>query len=161
MRHRKGTEIAVGVVVVGAVIAASFSIFDRANPGGGSTYLVAANFTQAEGVSTATEVTSAGVPVGRVVDMQLSDSYFATVTMEIDSSIVLDSDASAQIVTEGLFGGKYIRLDIGGGEFTIEDGGSIFYVESGQILGELLEQIISFGRARRRSTDDAADAVVE
>ena len=153
MRHRPSTEIVVGAIVTVLVVTASLSIFDQSGPASADTYMVRASFPQVDGVNVGSDVMAAGVAVGKVVDMRLDENFFAVVTMEIDTIVELDSDASAQIISGSIFGTKYIRLDIGGGEFQIEDGGRIFYTEQAMILQDLLGQVISIGNARAGKDD--------
>ena len=70
------------------------------------------------------------------------------VTMEVDATLELDTDTNASIISESLFGTKFIRLDIGGGDAIIEDGGSIFYTEASLIIGDLLNMIVARGKSR-------------
>jgi phospholipid/cholesterol/gamma-HCH transport system substrate-binding protein len=142
------TEIIVGAIVFAIVAIASVSIFDGSSSASSDVYRIEAKFTRVDGVNVGTDVMAAGIPVGSVVDMRLDENFFAVLTIELDRSVELDSDASAQIVSESIFGSKYIRVDIGGGESIIQDGGRIFYVESAMIVEDLLKQIVPRGQAR-------------
>ena len=53
-----------------------------------------------------------------------------------------------------IFGGKLVRLDIGGGEDMIADGGRIGFTEDAVVLDDLLGLIISQAKAARDSQGD-------
>ena len=148
MRITPGTEIAVGVAVFAVLVAAAASIFDKSEAVATDRYRVEARYTRVDGVTVGSQVMAAGIPVGQVVGMRLDEDNFAVVTMEIDEAIELDSDASANIVSESIFGSKYIRLDIGGGEFVIGAGERIFWAESAMIVEDILKQVVAMGDAR-------------
>jgi len=148
MRHRASTEILIGMAVTVAVLLASMSMFE---PGGASspqTYRIEAKYPQIDGISVGSKVMAAGIDVGSVVEVRLDENFFGVLTMEVDRVVELDSDASAQIVSSSIFGEKYVRLDIGGGDFMIEDGGRVFYTEQAMILQDLLDQVIALGNSR-------------
>ena len=73
--------------------------------------------------------------------------------MRINTDVELDSDATAAIVTDGIFGGKLIQVDIGGGEEMIEDGGAISFTEDALVLDDLLSLIISQAHAKRSARE--------
>ncbi len=148
MRITAELEIAVGVAVFGALALAAASLFNSSESVGSDRYRIEASYTRVDGVSVGTTVMAAGIPVGQVVSLRLDENFSAVVTMEIDKVIELDSDASANIVSESLFGAKYIRLDIGGGEFIIEAGGRVFWAESALIIEDILKQVVAMGDAR-------------
>lgn len=148
MRISAGSEIAVGVIVFTALAVAAASLFSDSDKSSPDRYRIEASYSRVDGVTVGTTVMAAGVPVGRVVDLRLDENFSAVVTMEIDRTIELDSDASANIVSESLFGSKYIRIDIGGGDFTIEEGGRIFWTESALIIEDILKQVVAMGDAR-------------
>ena len=149
MRQKQSTEILTGLIVAVLVVLASMSMFDTADAGA-DTYRITAKYPQVDGITVGSDVMAAGILVGKVVDLALDENYFAVLTMEIDRVVELDSDASAQIVSSSIFGAKYVRLDIGGGDFTIEPGGRVFYTEQAMILQDLLDQVIALGRSRQQ-----------
>jgi len=151
MRHEKQRETLVGFVAVGilAFLLIASHGSDRLEAVGEDTYRVKATFNRVDGINIGDEVQLAGVPVGTVVDTALEDNFRATLTFRIDSKVVLPRDTSAAIHTSGLFGDKFIVLEPGGELENLQPGDRITFTQDAQIIGELLDLIISEGRAVR------------
>lgn len=147
-------DVCVGLAVVAALIALLAVVFGPVSFAGASTYRVNASFGQTDGLSIGSPVRAAGVTVGNVAALTLEEGYRVRATLEIRSDVVLDTDASAAIVTDGIFGTKLVRIDIGGGENDIKDGGVIAYTEDAVVIDDLLSLIISQARSKR-SKDEA------
>lgn len=118
---------------------------------GGSTIDVQAVFGSTDGISIGSSVQAAGVDVGEVADLKLVDDFRVMATLRIDADVELDSDASAAIVTDGVFGGKLVRIDIGAGENFIGNGDRITHTEDSIVLDDLLGLIISRARSARET----------
>jgi phospholipid/cholesterol/gamma-HCH transport system substrate-binding protein len=65
--------------------------------------------------------------------------------MSIKSSVKLQEDSIASIKTRGLIGEKYIRINPGGSEKTIQSNGRITEVEPPVDIEELLSKYV-FGK---------------
>jgi phospholipid/cholesterol/gamma-HCH transport system substrate-binding protein len=87
--------------------------------------------------------------IGRVVNAELDENFSAKLTMEIDSKYKIPDDSSASIVSYGLIGGKYVEIDVGGSEDYITDSGEISYTQDAMVLEELLDRIITIGKAKK------------
>ena len=142
-------DVVVGVLVTAVVILTLVFVFGPVSLAGASTYRVQASFGQTDGLDVGSPVFAAGVEVGEVAELRLADGYRVDATLEISSDVILDTDASAAIVTDGIFGSKLVRIDIGGGDENIEDGGYIAFTENALVLDDLLALIISQARANR------------
>lgn len=124
----------------------------------GVDYLLDATFNRIDGLAEGGEVRLGGIKVG-VVDSQRLDKYYrAVLTLKIDSKIKLPTDTSAAIHTNGLFGAKYIVLEPGGEEEILAEGDEITFTQDAVIVSELLELIISQGKANRRKLREKASA---
>ena len=125
------TELKVGAVVLFAIAAASGFILnmnDTANFFGPPTdvYRVSVSFDSASGLARDAAVRLAGVYVGRVEDIVLSDVGQAVVTMRIDNGVTLRTDSTASVSNEGMLGEKFLELTSGTpGGSVVTDGGSI------------------------------------
>tara|TARA_Y100000814_G_C12338606_1_gene403654 strand:- start:1088 stop:1423 length:336 start_codon:yes stop_codon:yes gene_type:complete len=93
-----------------------------------------------DGISVGSEVKIAGIPVGIVKDLYLDKDLRAVISITVENNIILDSESVASITTPGLFGKKYIQLDIGSGN-TLKPGQEIIYTEDSLILADLLKII--------------------
>ncbi|MEK9660261.1 MAG: MlaD family protein, partial [Alphaproteobacteria bacterium] len=113
----------------------------------GGSYKLHATFGKVDGLRVGGTVMAAGVPVGQVASLRLTPDFRAEAVLYVDRDIELDVDSTAAVVTDGLFGAKYVRLDIGGAEALIPDGGTITRTEEPVIIDDLLSQLISIGEA--------------
>ncbi len=154
--QRRAAEIVTGVVVAAVMVTVLTLVFGGKKVVTDGRYEVRARFTRVDGLTIGADVRAAGITVGTVTDMQLDPSNLAITTLRIDSAVELDTDATAAIVTDGLFGTKFVELDIGGGEDFIEPGGEIIFTEESLIIDDLLDLIIRRGRQVQAITDDAA-----
>ena len=152
--RRESLQITIGAGVVAVLVAFLAIVFSRADLGDGRREFVA-RFLRADGLSVGTEVRAAGIRVGEVVALSLDADMRAVARLRVDPAVVLDVDAAAEIVSDGLFGAKFVRLEIGGADEMIGDGEEIAFTADSMILDDLLELIVNQGRALQR--DDAAD----
>ena len=136
-------ETVMGAVVL--VVAALFLFFSYTASGRRAVdgYSVTANFERVDGISVGSDVRLAGIKIGTVSDQRLDPkTYLATVRMSIDRSIKLPTDSSAEIVSSGLLGEKYMALVPGGAAETLSDGGHIRYTQAPVSLEAMIGQLI-------------------
>ncbi len=137
-------ETLLGAVVL--IIAIVFFVYStgKANVGAGAGgYNVKAQFTDIGSLNIGDDVKIAGVVVGAVADVDLDPVlYNADVTLSINSDVELPYDTSARISSEGLLGGTYLALDVGGDTELLGEGESIAITQSAQNLEQLLGQFI-------------------
>lgn len=159
-------ETLVGAVVL--VIAVGFGLFAYKNAGISTTkdsYRVIAKFERADGVKTGTDVRIGGVKVGVVTNAALdSKTYLAQLDMAIDKNIQIPKDSSAQIVSDGLLGGKYIALVPGADEAMLQSGEEITFTQSSVNLETLIGKMIFNGSDKpahdKGANDDQKPAAV-
>jgi len=144
-------EIWIGAGIVTVLVLFMVFVFGPNRLSDGS-YNINARFSRADGLSAGGMVRAAGVPVGQIEQLRLDADFRAVVELRIDDGVVLDSDATASIVTDGLFGQKFIQLDIGGSDAIIGAGQEITFTEDSLVLEDLLELIISRAKQVRRAT---------
>jgi len=137
-------ETLLGAVVL--VVAVVFFVYGtgKANVGAGSGgYNVKAQFTDIGTLNVGDDVKISGVVVGAVASMNLDPVlYNADVTLSINNDVQLPYDTSARISSEGLLGGTYMALDVGGDTEILGNGDSIAITQSAQNLEQLLGQFI-------------------
>lgn len=144
-------EIWIGAAMIAGLAGLVLVVFGP-NRFSDGTYEITASFSRADGLSAGSIVQAAGVPVGKVKELRLDQNFRVTAVLRIANGVELDSDATASIVTDGLFGQKFILLDIGGGETIIGAGQEILYTEDSLVLDDLLELIISRAKQTRSGT---------
>lgn len=112
-------------------------------------YTVSAAFNHVDGLTEGDTVQLAGIAVGKVEMMGLDQNYRAVLTLRINPGIDIPTDTSVAIHTAGLFGVKYVVLDPGGSDENLKPGDRISYTQDSVLVDELLELIISLGKANR------------
>ncbi|MBS4773546.1 MAG: MCE family protein [Proteobacteria bacterium] len=123
----------------------------------GSYYSLAARFNRTDGLLVGDLVRLAGMDVGKVVDAKLDDNYKAVLTLEIKDAVKIPDDSSASIVSSGLMGAKYIEIEPGGSEDMLEPGAEFSYTQDAMVIEELLDRIVSIGKANRKPCAASAD----
>ena len=141
--HRQNRNIFIGFI--GIVTILSVVIWQATHRLGDSSdaYTVVGEFNSAEGIALGNKVTLAGIAVGQVSHVSYnSDNQTVWVSLSIDTGVELPTDSSASIVSDGFFGGKYVKLIPGGMPDILEDGDTLEYVQGSVNLKELLEKIV-------------------
>ncbi len=123
---RIDTELLVGLfMIVGITCLTYLSIkLGRMEIIGDKGYKLYAEFSEIGGLKNGASVEIAGVEVGRVRNISLSD-YQAKIELQINSGVKIQEDAIAAVKTKGLLGEKYIQISPGGDEKIIPPGGKI------------------------------------
>ena len=151
---RTTLDIWVGIFVVIGFAALFFLALRVANVAGvdlSDTYTVNAQFDNIGGLKARAPVKSAGVTVGRVKAINFdTNSYRASVEMEIASRYEFPRDTISAILTSGLLGEQYIGLDPGADYEMLEDGERIEITQSAMVLENLIGQFM-FDRASQGS----------
>lgn len=145
--RRNALETAIGAVVIVAAagfLAFSYTTADVASVSG---YTVMARFDRADGLRDGADVRMSGIRIGQVTDMRLeADTYFAVVEMEIDNTVKLPTDSSAEIASESLLGGRFLALTPGAEDKMLDAGGEIRYTQSPVSLEQLIGKFIFSGQ---------------
>ena len=140
------------VFLLGAVFMI-YSYASDAQPsanGGGDGFYLSAQFSAVDGVGVGSPVLLAGIPVGKVVRQELDpETHSAILTFSIDEELELPIDSVAEVTSDGVFGGKYIRIEPGADIELLENGDPFEFVQDSVILEELLEKIITRAEERR------------
>lgn len=136
-------ETVMGAVVLIVAIAFVFTAFQSTRAGMVDGYRVTMELADASGVVRGTDVRMAGVKVGSVVDQVLdSDTYFATIVMEIDDRIRLPSDSKVRVLPDGLLGGYYVQISPGSAKEVIANGGKVVDAEGPVNVVDLISKTI-------------------
>ena len=110
----------------------------------GSTYTLYAEFENISGVKTGAEVQIAGVTVGSVTKLGLTEDDFALATLQLDKEIHLAKDSMASVKSQGIIGDKIIQITPGGDEELYQAGDVIVDTESSVDLESLISKF-AFG----------------
>ncbi len=137
-------EIAAGVFLLIGILALGYiSVkLGRLEPLFKKGHVVYAEFDKIGGLKPGAVVEIAGVEVGKVKSVSLSDDYRAVVEIYIFKDIALQEDAIVSVKTKGIIGEKYLAITPGGSEKNIPDGGRIKETESAIDLEELISKYV-------------------
>jgi phospholipid/cholesterol/gamma-HCH transport system substrate-binding protein len=111
------------------------------------TYLLKAEFDNVAGVKKGASVQVAGVVVGEVAVVELSEDDVAVLSLKIDNSLEVPIDSMASVKSQGIIGDKYIQLSLGGEEELFKPGGLLVETESSLDIESLISKF-AFGSAK-------------
>lgn len=154
--QRTTMDLWVGLFVaagIGALLVLALKVGNMGTYSAAQSYTLMGNFENIGGLKPRAPVKSAGVVVGRVVDIQFNPETFdAVVTMSIDSRYQFPKDTFASILTSGLLGEQYIGLAAGGDEIMLKSGDKIMKTNSAMVLEEMIGRFL-FNKASESNGD--------
>ncbi len=156
--RRNVIETVLGAVVL--LVAALFVIFAYSNASlrTVSGYTLVAKFDRVDGLNTGSDVKMSGIKVGTITGQDLDPkSYLAVVHLSVDPRIKLPADSAAEVVSDGLLGGKYLSLVPGADTKLLEAGSEIKFTQSPINLESLIGQLL-FSNQKSGDGDKAAPA---
>ena len=144
--NRSTIDLWVGVFVVAgfaALIFLALRVGNLASFSSGQAYRVEAKFGNIGGLKVRAPVKSAGVVVGRIVDVRFdNESFEAVVAMEIDEAFKFPRDTTAKILTSGILGEQYVGLEAGGDAKMLAAGDRLRLTQSAVVLENLISQFL-------------------
>ena len=150
-------EIATGTAVL--AVAIGFAVYAAQGAGLGrqpTSYPLTASFRSIEGISVGSDVRLAGVKVGTITDMRLNpETFFADAQIMVRNDVLLPTDSTILISSEGLLGGNFVELLPGGALETLEPGDEIEDTQGAVSLITLLMKFVG-GDEGEPGTDPAA-----
>lgn len=150
-------EIATGAAVL--AVAIGFVVYAAQGAGLGrqpESYPLTASFRSVEGISVGSDVRLAGVKVGTITDMQLNPAtFFADARIMVRNDVLLPTDSTILISSEGLLGGNFVELLPGGALENLEPGDEIEDTQGAVSLITLLMKFVGGGEGEA-GTDPAA-----
>lgn len=136
-------EVGMGAFVL--LVCGVFAVFvySKCQWQSSSNYEVIAKFDRIDGLTRGSDVRLSGVKVGNIKTISLDpQTYLAVVHMSLAPHVKLPQDTSAEIVSDGLLGGKIMALIPGGDEALIPQGGEIKFTQAAVSLESLIGQFI-------------------
>lgn len=113
-------------------------------------YSLHARFSAVDGINEGSDVLMAGIPIGHVTKQWFDNSsHNVMITMQIDHRYEIPYDSSALIVSDGIFGNKYVKVAPGGEFDMLENGDEFEYVQDSVIFEDLLEKVIVASENKR------------
>lgn len=152
-------ETIMGAVVL--LVAAGFLIFayKSGNVASATGYKLYAQFDRVDGIGVGSDVRISGIKVGQISNQNLDlESYLAKVYMTIDTAVKIPEDSSAEIVSDGLLGSKYLSITPGGAEKLLNDGERIKYTQSSINIESLIGKFM-YGGAGEETKEEESEPV--
>jgi phospholipid/cholesterol/gamma-HCH transport system substrate-binding protein len=109
---------------------------------GDKKYTLVADFDNISGLKEGAVMEIAGVNIGKVTKVMLSETDRARVYMQVPKEIAISADAVASVRTQGIIGDKYIRIIQGGSDEVLHDGNFITETESAIDIEEMVSKYI-------------------
>lgn len=143
MNHTR-TEIVVGLfVLVGIACLGYLAIrLGKIEVFGSSGYTVIADFPTVAGLKVGDPVEIAGVRIGRVESLGLSEDDRARLLLRLNDGVKLQDDVIASVRARGLIGDKFVLLTPGASDKIIPPGGKIRETESPPDIPDLIGKIV-------------------
>jgi phospholipid/cholesterol/gamma-HCH transport system substrate-binding protein len=144
MNSSKKLDWIVGLFVLlglGAIATLSISIGGASYSGKGGLTLYA-TFDEIGGLKDRAPVLIAGVKVGLVEGISLSEDYRAKVQFDVDDTLMLPIDSSASIRTAGLLGDQFIHIELGAEDEVLVVGEEMAYTEDAIVIETLIGKLV-------------------
>lgn len=141
--NKKPVETIMGIVVI--FVAAFFLYFayqvsDLQVVKG---YDINARFLKVGGLNVGSDVRINGIKVGTVIDQNLDpEDYVADVKLSISSNIQLPKDSVVSIVSDGLVGNKFIKIEPGKSKEFLQNGDTVANTKDFKTLEDMVGEII-------------------
>lgn len=150
-------ESLVGVLVVAvAGIFLYFSLQQRSEAAPADSYQLIAKFNRVDGISTGSDVRMAGVKIGAVNAITLDPkTYKAVVNFTVKKGVQVPDDSTAQVLSDGLLGGAYLGIMVGGSFDYIPEGGTVEFTRGSVDLLTVLSEVA--GSAAGNKNEDGGD----
>jgi len=118
----------------------------------GDEMVLTARFDQVDGLTVSSAVYLAGIRVGAVQRIALDPgSLKPLVTISVARRVAVPADSALTVMSDGLLGGKYLRIEPGADETPLKSGAAFEYVQSAVVLEQILEKIVVGAEARRKA----------
>jgi phospholipid/cholesterol/gamma-HCH transport system substrate-binding protein len=138
------TEIVVGIFVLIGIACLSYLAvrLGKLELVGNGGYQVYADFPSVAGLKAGDSVEIAGVRIGRVESLGLSEDDRARLRLRIDDKVKLQEDVIASVRSRGLIGDKFVLITPGGSDKIIPPQGRIRETESPPDITDLIGKLV-------------------
>ena len=123
-------------------------VFTEKNRGGGNVNNYFVTFNKIDGVSVGTDVVISGIKVGEVKEVFIKNNY-PQISIIVNKNVRISDDSSVSIQTDGLFGKKFLLIEVGGNDVYLKSGDKFSYAEDSIVIEELLGKIILIGEKNK------------
>lgn len=139
-------ETVMGAVVIAVAVLFVVVAYSSASVRSVDGYSLDAAFTRVDGLNVGSDVRLGGIKVGSVTGLSLdTQTYQAVASLGIASEIEIPVDSTARILAEGLLGGSYVDIQVGGDFEALEPGQRFEYTADPVNLVDLLGRFVFSG----------------
>lgn len=154
----RNTELFVGAGVLLLFVMLVGWASGGGKPAGRDGYTLTARFNQVDGVAVGTPVQMAGVQIGQVTRIHMDvKSLKPVLTFSIHDRYKLPVDSAALIMSDGVLGGKYVKIEPGAEDDMLAPGGVFDFVQGAIILEQVLERVVVTAEERLRGNGRRQD----
>ncbi|MBT3659079.1 MAG: MCE family protein [Rhodospirillaceae bacterium] len=140
---RNAVETILGAMVLAVAGMFVFFAYGTAQVKAVTGYEISANFFKIGGLTAGSDVRINGIKVGAVKANRLDPKTFdAVVEMSISAAVRVPNNSTASIGSEGIVGGKYIRIEPGNAKDMLKPGGRILKTKDFRSLEDQVGEII-------------------
>lgn len=105
-------------------------------------------FNKIDGVQVGTKVLISGIEVGYINNISLNNNY-PLVSILVNKKIKITDDSSISIQTDGLFGSKFLLIELGGNDNYLRENDFFSFHEDSIMVEDLLKKIIQIGDMKK------------
>jgi phospholipid/cholesterol/gamma-HCH transport system substrate-binding protein len=139
-------ETVMGAAVIAVAVLFVVLAYSSATVRAVDGYTLDAHFNRVDGLNIGSDVRLGGIKVGTVSELSLNtQTYQAVASLSIASDIEIPVDSTARILAEGLLGGSYVDIQVGGDFETLEPGQRFEYTTDPVNLVDLLGRFVFSG----------------
>ncbi len=132
-------ETLMGAVVLAVAIGFISIAYNSGRVSNVDGYALTAKFDRVDGLTVGSDVRVSGLKVGQIISQTIDPvTYQAIVRFGVDNQVKLPKDSSAEILSNGLLGNKYLALVPGGEEDTFSDGDEVEFTQAAISLESII-----------------------
>ncbi|NKD77122.1 MCE family protein [Haematospirillum sp. H1815] len=140
---RNPIETVIGALVLAVALLFLLFAWQSADLRPVSGYPVHVQFNKVGGLAVGADVRISGIKVGSVSRQFLDNqTYRAIVSLSIMPGVQLPEDTVASIASDGLLGGKFVRLEPGQSRSFLESGGTIANSQDFRSVEDMVSELI-------------------
>jgi phospholipid/cholesterol/gamma-HCH transport system substrate-binding protein len=143
LMYKRPVETIMGILVLAVAALFCYFAYNVSDLKVVKGYNVTANFLKVGGLNVGSDVRINGIKIGTVVSQKLDNQDFtAKVVMSLSPELKLPVDSVASIVSDGLIGNKFIKIDPGHEEEYLKDGDILKNTKDFKTIEDLVGEVI-------------------
>ena len=141
--NKKPVETIMGIVVIFVAALFLYFAYQVSDLQVVKGYDINARFLKVGGLNVGSDVRINGIKVGTVIAQNLDpEDYVADVKLSISSNIQLPKDSVVSIVSDGLVGNKFIKIEPGKSKEFLQNGDTVANTKDFKTLEDMVGEII-------------------